>query len=87
MSKDSRPWPRDTSREAFERRAEALRALGTARRLAAGLALCDEVRDGLLAAAKARRPGLSDEAVRRVVARELLGDELFARAFNGSGAA
>jgi len=78
------PWPRDTSRDAFERRIEALRALGPSGRFAAGLALCDEVRDGLLAAVRARRPGQPDDAVRRDVARLLLGDELFARAFVGA---
>lgn len=78
---DSRPWPRDTSREAFERRSDALRLLGTEGRLTAGLALCDEVREGLLEAAKARHPGRPDEAVRQEVARLLLGKELFNRAF------
>ncbi len=78
---DSIPWSRDTSREAFERRMEALRAMGTERRFAAGLALCDEVREGLLEAARARRPGQPDDAARREVARLLLGSELFARVF------
>jgi hypothetical protein len=78
---DSRPWSRDTDREAFERRSESLRALGTGGRFAAGLALCDEVREGLLEAARARHPGRPDEAVRREVARLLLGKELFNRAF------
>lgn len=83
---NTQPWPRDTSRDAFERRSDALRALGAERRLAAGLALCDEVRDGLFASVRARRPGQSDEDVRREVARLLLGDELFARAFLRPGA-
>ena len=78
---DARPWSRDTSREAFERRMEALRALGTERRLAAGLALCDEVREGLVEAARARRPGRPDEAARMEVARLLLGSELFMRVY------
>jgi hypothetical protein len=78
---ESRPWSRDTDREAFTRRSEALRALGTEGRFAAGLALCDEVREGLLEAARARHPGRPDEAVRQEVARLLLGEELFNRAF------
>ena len=77
---ESRYWSRDTSREAFERRMEILRALGPERRLAAGLALCDEVRNGLLAAARVRRPGQPEDAARRDVARLLLGEELFERA-------
>ena len=81
------PWPRDTSRDAFERRIEALRALGPSGRFAAGLALCDEVREGLVAAARARHPHESEEFIRREVARLLLGEELFARAFNTSGPA
>lgn len=84
---ESRSWSRDTSHEAFERRVQALRALGPERRLAAGLALCDEVREGLVAALKARRPELTDQAVRREIARRLLGEALFQRAFNESGAA
>ncbi len=83
---NSQPWPRDTSRDAFERRSDALRALGAAGRLAAGLALCDEVRNGLFASVRARRPGLSEDDVRREVARLLLGDDLYARAFRWPGA-
>ena len=71
----------DTSREAFERRSEALRGLGTEGRLAAGLALCDEVRDGLYDAVRARGGNQSDEDVRREVARLLLGRVLFVRVF------
>lgn len=82
---DAQSWPRDTSREAFERRSEALRRLGMEGRLAAGLALCDEVRDGLFAAVKARGGNVSDEDVRRKVARLLLGGELFARVFTPKG--
>lgn len=81
----TQPWPRDTSRDSFERRSAALRALGTSGRLAAGLVLCDEVREGLFASVRARRPSQSDDEVRREVARMLLGDELFARAFSRPG--
>jgi hypothetical protein len=87
MHMSTQPWSRDTSRDSFERRSDALRALGTSGRLAAGLALCDEVREGLFASVRARRPGQSDDDVRREVARLLLGDELFTRAFPRPGAA
>ncbi|MBK9061910.1 MAG: hypothetical protein IPL89_01720 [Acidobacteria bacterium] len=81
------PWPRDTSRDAFERRIEALRALGPSGRFSAGLALCDEVREGLAATIRARRPGDSDDAVSREVARLLLGDALFEQVFRRSAPA
>jgi hypothetical protein len=54
--------------------------LGTEGRFTAGLALCDEVREGLLQAARVRHPGRPEDAVRREVARLLLGEELFDRA-------
>jgi len=75
---------RDTSREAREAQLEAQRRLGAAGRLALAFEMSAEARGISIAGMRRRNPDLSEaEAVSRLRKR-LLGDELYAAAYERS---
>ena len=72
---------RDTTPEAEHAQIEALRRMGPERRVALAIELSQAAAETALAGIRARDASLSEEQARRVLFRLVLGDELYAAAF------
>jgi hypothetical protein len=73
--------PADTDPEAHEVQLEIYRRMGPSRRLEAGIRMSEEVRALTADGIRSRHPEYSEAEVRFALARMMLGDELFSRAW------
>jgi hypothetical protein len=73
--------PRDTLLDARRVQLAVYARLGPSRRAALGYELSELARSVAIEGIRARSPGLSAEAARRVLLRRLLGDDLFEAAY------
>lgn len=71
----------DTSPEAYAAQLSAWRRMGPRRRLLLAMQMSDEIRQVTLAGIRHRHPEYTEEEARFALFRQLLGDELFVRAW------
>ena len=72
---------RDTTPDADRAQFDALRRMGAERRAALAVELSRQAAETALSGIRARDASLSEEQARRVLFRQMLGDELYAAAF------
>ena len=75
----------DTHPDAHRVQIEAYRAMGPARRLQLAFEMSERAREIAIAGVMNREPGISPEAARRRVLRQILGDALFEAAYGRRG--
>ena len=72
---------RDTTPDAHRAQIEIWRAMGPARRVRLAIEMSERARAIAVAGVMAREPGISPEAARLRVLRQILGDALFEAAY------
>jgi hypothetical protein len=77
--------PRDTTPDAHRAQIEIWRAMSPARRVRLAIEMSERAREIAIAGVMNREPGISPEAARRRVLRQILGDALFEAAYGSRG--
>jgi hypothetical protein len=77
--------PRDTTPDAHCAQIEVWRAMTPARRVRLAIEMSERAREIAIAGVMAREPGISHEAARLRVLRQILGETLFEAAYGSGG--